>query len=89
MILNIAKFWELMVTFNFETNNNYRYRKIASNKCVGGVENSGKYELLNISCPVYKPEGLSLSIEHDTVATGSSIVFKLSQVKVKFNCFLK
>ncbi|XP_063433775.1 VPS10 domain-containing receptor SorCS3-like [Mytilus trossulus] len=57
------------------------YRKIASNKCVGGVEKSGKYELLNISCPVYKPEGLSLSIEHDTVATGSSIVFKLSQVK--------
>jgi hypothetical protein len=59
-----------------------RYRKIASNKCVGGVENSGKYRLLNVSCPVYRPEGLSLHIERNVLPTKATGVFKLSQAKV-------
>ena len=60
----------------------FRYRKKASNKCVSGVENSGKYGMLNVSCPVYQPEGLTLRVEHSVVPSKSEIIFTLSQTKV-------
>lgn len=63
-----------------------RYRKVASDKCVGGplVE---KYRSVQAQCPVMKPEGLGIEVAQGQVVTvDSNISFSLTQERVMSRC---
>ena len=60
-----------------------RYRKVAADHCVGGVENSDKYRPITSTCPVQAPSGLRLSVAKSAFSTGERVLFILSQAQVK------
>ena len=60
-----------------------RYRKVAADHCVGGVENSDKYRPITSTCPVQAPSGLRLSVAKSALSTGERVLFILSQAQVK------
>lgn len=62
-----------------------RYRKVAADHCVGGVENSDKYRPITATCPVHAPSGLRLSVSKAAFSTGERISFTLSQAQVSTN----
>lgn len=55
------------------------YRKIGSDKCTGGKENSEPYWKKNITCPLVIPDQLILMSNVTVVATGDPVQFHLSQ----------
>ncbi|CAH1785148.1 unnamed protein product [Owenia fusiformis] len=55
------------------------YRKVASDKCKGGIER--KYQPKVTPCPLLPPSGLHIStVDRLVVATGSDVNFKLTQL---------
>ncbi|XP_048746198.1 VPS10 domain-containing receptor SorCS1-like isoform X2 [Ostrea edulis] len=62
-------------------NKSQGYRKVAADRCVGGVENSDKYRPIVAMCPVFPPTGLRLSVTKSVFPTGERIAFSLSQAK--------
>ncbi|KAK6184623.1 hypothetical protein SNE40_007060 [Patella caerulea] len=56
------------------------YRKVASDKCFGGVSDSDIYRPVpNIPCPVVAPHGLRLQTEKNVVATNQQTNYELTQ----------
>ncbi|KAK3094823.1 hypothetical protein FSP39_006724 [Pinctada imbricata] len=57
------------------------YRKIASDKCVGGADDVVKYRPMTTTCPVVAPQGLKLRAPKEAFAVNDQIRFTLSQEK--------
>ncbi|XP_050396277.1 VPS10 domain-containing receptor SorCS3 isoform X2 [Patella vulgata] len=56
------------------------YRKVASDKCHGGISDSDIYQpIQNIPCPVVAPHGLRLQTEKNVVATNQQTNYELTQ----------
>ena len=75
----IAENWLLMYKFIF-VYNNFRYRKIASDKCHDGdIE---KYSRKLADCPLIGPKGLQITSEKSFIAKGTKASFRLTQASV-------
>jgi len=59
-----------------------RYRKVAADNCEGGPL-VGKYQSVQVSCPVMKPAGLNIEVGGgDVVAVHRNVNFSLIQDQV-------